>query len=192
VKDQSKEYKPLTDAEKAEVTEEQIKLWEEKSKGGILYRDDDIQKLIANIKNSIYSAVGGTGMNLSAIGITTGSYYSDDAGRLVLDEEALKNALAKDGDSVIKMFTGGNSSAAKSEQGFVYQLKGYLTTYEKANKKDVETLEDKNEKIDKDITTLEDKLAALAEKYYNQFAAMETAMAKLNSQAGYLSSLFPS
>ncbi|MBR5261930.1 MAG: flagellar filament capping protein FliD, partial [Oscillospiraceae bacterium] len=68
VKDQSKEYKPLTDAEKAEMTEEQIKLWEEKSKGGILYRDDDIQKLIANIKNSIYSAVGGTGMNLSAIG----------------------------------------------------------------------------------------------------------------------------
>jgi len=191
VKDQSKEYKPLTDAEKAEMTEEQIKLWEEKSKGGILYRDSDIRKLITDIKNSVFSEVGGIGKNLSAIGISTGSYYSDDAGRLVLDEEALKNALAKDGDSVIKMFAGGNSSAAKCEQGFVYQLKGYLGEYEKKNKADVEDLEAKNKDIDKDISTLEDKLAALAEKYYNQFAAMETALAKLNSQAGYISSLFP-
>ena len=58
-----------------------------------------------------------------------------------------------------------------------------LTFYDdKLMNKDIE---DMDEEIDK----WADKLQALEDKYYDQFAAMESAMAKLQSQQSYISSL---
>ena len=51
--------------------------------------------------------------------------------------------------------------------------------------------EEYNDYKDK-ISKQEKKLQAMEDKYYKQFAAMETAMAKLNSQQSSLSSLFGS
>ena len=42
---------------------------------------------------------------------------------------------------------------------------------------------------DDDIDKWEEKLKAMEDKYYDQFAAMESAMAKLQQQQSYLSSL---
>ncbi|MDE5862801.1 MAG: flagellar filament capping protein FliD, partial [Lachnospiraceae bacterium] len=51
--------------------------------------------------------------------------------------------------------------------------------------------------LDKDIdrykdrvSTLQEKMIAEQDKYYKQFSAMETAMAKLQSQQTYISQLF--
>jgi flagellar hook-associated protein 2 len=40
-----------------------------------------------------------------------------------------------------------------------------------------------------DLKALEKKLTAIEDRYYKQFAAMETAMAKLNSQSSALASM---
>ena len=42
----------------------------------------------------------------------------------------------------------------------------------------------------KKIKEQEEKLADLEDRYYQQFASMETALSKLNSQQSYISSLF--
>ena len=43
-----------------------------------------------------------------------------------------------------------------------------------------------------EIDKWEEKLQNLEDKYYNQFSKMEAAMAKMQSQQSYLSSLFGS
>ena len=43
---------------------------------------------------------------------------------------------------------------------------------------------------EKDIKSWEDRLAEIEDSYYKKFTAMETAMAKLQSQQSSLSSLF--
>lgn len=189
-KDETRTYKPLTDAEKDEMTEDEIEKWEARAKGGILSGNQDLENLLSSIKDAFFSNAGGTGKNLTSIGISTGGYFDTDAGLLKLDEDALKAALEKDSDAVVNMFTGGNSSVSKEKQGAVYQLRNSLNAYLSTSNNLVEGLDKEVTGIEDEIDTMEDKLAKLAEKYYNKFAAMETALAKLNSTAGYISSMF--
>ena len=65
-------------------------------------------------------------------------------------------------------------------------LSSALTFYnDKEMKKQVDTYKT-------DIKDWETKLKNIEDKYYKQFSAMESAMAKLNSQSSYLSGLFGS
>ncbi len=189
-KDETRKYQPLTDAEKEEMTEKEIELWEEKSKGGVLHGDRDLEQLMNNIKSVFFSDVGGTGKSLTSIGISTASFFDSDAGLLKVDEDALKAALEKDSDAVVNMFAGGSSTAPTEKQGAVYQLKNYLTSYIKSSGDTIDGLHDDVNDIEDEIDSMEDKLAKIAEKYYNKFANMETALSKLNSTANYISSLF--
>ena len=52
------------------------------------------------------------------------------------------------------------------------------------------TMDSDIKKRKEDVTDLQDKLADEEDKYYKQFSAMETAMAKLQSQQSYVSQLF--
>ena len=51
------------------------------------------------------------------------------------------------------------------------------------------TMDDEIEDYDDEIDKWQEKLQKLEDKYYEQFAAMESAMAKLQQQQSYLSSL---
>jgi flagellar hook-associated protein 2 len=53
-----------------------------------------------------------------------------------------------------------------------------------------EASDDKIDAYDDDIDELEDKLDKMANRYYEKFSRMETALAALNSQASYISQLF--
>jgi flagellar hook-associated protein 2 len=54
------------------------------------------------------------------------------------------------------------------------------------------TLDDEIDDYEDQIEEWEDKLADLEDKYYDQFSAMETAMAKLQQQQSALSALMGS
>jgi flagellar hook-associated protein 2 len=54
------------------------------------------------------------------------------------------------------------------------------------------TMDDEIDDYEDQIEELEDKMSDLEERYYSQFSAMETAMAKLQQQQSYLSSLMGS
>jgi flagellar hook-associated protein 2 len=188
--DYSADYPPLTDAQKSEMTDDEITAWEKKAKSGLLKQNKDLVNLISNLKSGFYTALGGIGKNATEIGLSAAGYYEDNAGQIVIDEEKLSEALKKNPDEVITMFTNGSTSAASSEQGLIYKLRSSLTTYSSNVTSAMKTAKTQINQYDKEIDGLEDKLGELAERYYAKFSRMETALSKLNSQASYISQLF--
>ena len=189
--DYSSDYPPLTDAQQEEMTDDQISTWNEKAKNGILRHNSDLENLISNLKETFFSAAGGTGKNSTSIGLSTGSYFdSSNKGLIVLDEDALTSALKTNPDEVVSIFTGGSSSSSSAQQGLIYKMKNALSAYQDTADNSVSNTEDKIDKIDDTVDDLQDKLESMAEKYYEKFSNMETALSKLNSQASYLSQLF--
>lgn len=97
-------YTPLTDAQKASMTADQIQKWETKAKSGLLRSNTDIQNTLDRLRSALYSSVEGVGLSLYTIGITTSTDYRQK-GKLVIDESKLKEALTNNPDEVTNLFT---------------------------------------------------------------------------------------
>mgnify|MGYP000864641491 FL=1 len=99
-----RDFPPLTDEQKKEMSEKEIELWEEKAKSGLLRRDPLLEGLLMEMRRALYDAVGET--HLTEIGIETSNNYRDN-GKLVLKGggSTLKAALAEDPEKIIELFT---------------------------------------------------------------------------------------
>ena len=105
-------YKPLTDEDKADMTESEIKAYEEKAKTGILFMDRDLSSLYSALRSAV--APGGSdGSFLRSIGIKTS--YEDGLTTLSLDENALREALEQNPDQVKDAFTKSKENGAASD-----------------------------------------------------------------------------
>ncbi len=51
------DYAPLTDAQKEDMKEDEIKLWEEKARKGTLRNDSTLKSLLTKMRTSIYTSV---------------------------------------------------------------------------------------------------------------------------------------
>ena len=212
---QNRDYAPLTDEQKKEMTEDQIEKWEAKAKSGILRGDMTIRSAFDEMRNDLSRAVGG--VTLSQFGITTSSKWNEEPGKLIIDEEKLREALAKDPEAVYNAFnaktsteisvksrwdrTASEQTKFENETGFAGRLRDALSNLsyniEKKAGNDTSVLNSYSigksiVDIDKKIEALEERLENLQTRYYNQFAAMEQAMQKAESQSSYISSLFSS
>ncbi len=104
-----RDYQPLSDDEKAELSDKEVELWTEKAKSGILRNDTYLNSIANELKSSMYTAVKKLGSSdetmgiLAQIGITTGSY--SEKGQLHLDESKLRTALSSDPQKVIDILT---------------------------------------------------------------------------------------
>ncbi len=185
-KDYSADYPPLTDAQEAEMTESQIEAWNKKAKSGLLRHNADLTRLISNLKNAFYSSLGGTGKNTTSIGIAAASYFDSNAGEMVVDTAALEEALAKDPEQVVAMFTAGSSEAASSEQGLMYKLRSIMYNFNNTVRTSIATVESRISAYDETTKDLQSKLANLAERYYKKFTAMETALSRLSMQNTFI------
>lgn len=117
----TKEYEPLTDDEKKELSDSEIEKWEDKIKGSILRRDSNLSTISNAMKNIMLqgATVNGKQMYLSDFGIETLGYFSAaenerNAYHINGDEDDLatasktndlKAAIAADPDTVIGFFT---------------------------------------------------------------------------------------
>lgn len=126
-------YQPLTDEQRAAMSDDQIKQWEERAKTGLLSRSGEISQLVSRIRSDMFLNVEGANPefnNLTKIGITTEAYSTD--GKLVIDETKLKAALRKDADSVLNLlFQSPDSSITdkteqKQQTGLVNRLFGNI------------------------------------------------------------------
>ena len=106
----NKDYKPLTEEQRAVMSEDQIKQWEIMAKSGLLKNDPILSNLVSSMRNALVSSVTSLndsaksiGISLSQIGITTDSY--ETKGMLKIDENKLREALANNPDDVAAMFT---------------------------------------------------------------------------------------
>ncbi|MFE5324109.1 flagellar filament capping protein FliD [Paenibacillus sp. NPDC056579] len=199
-----KSYSPLTDDQKADMSEDDIKLWEEKAKSGLLKNDITLSSTLRSMRSAIIDPVGSlstTYNSLSKIGIDTVSYDANaqnDAGKLVINEEQLRKALSEDPNGVVSLFT--NQGGSSDSNGIAQRL------YDQANKgigelitkaggvgtivNDITTelgLQIKN--MEDGIDRLEDKLVSKENYYYKMFSAMEQAIEKSNAQMSYLSKI---
>lgn len=95
-------YKPLTDEQKKDMSEDDIKNWEERAKTGLIKGDSNLQKMLTELRGAIYSAVDGS--LITEIGISTSSDISK-RGKLEIDEIKLKEALKNNPEKVTSIFT---------------------------------------------------------------------------------------
>ena len=211
--DHKNAYKPLTDDQKADMTEKQIEEYETKAKQGLLFGDNDL----GNLSDALRFVFSNS--NLDAIGVSVSTSYSD-RGRITLDETKLRSALASDPDAVAEAFTAPlkqkqvtNSDGSTSwvddtsSGGAMSRLKVRLDKYaattgatkgiliEKAGSQYSPTallqnmLQDKIDSYDDVIDTLTDQLNDKIDFYTSKFSKLETLIAQMNSQSSYLSSL---
>lgn len=192
------DYQPLTQEEKDAMSESDIKKWEEKARSGLLRSDTILNRAVSDIRLTMSQTVSGIGdtNSLADIGISTGTYWEDTNGKLKINEQKLKAAIANDPQSIENIFN--NDSEVSSEQGLVRRL---YDTLDKTIKKvtseagsaaalyDQSYLSKSIRNINKDITALEDRLELIESRYWRQFTAMETAISSMNQQSSWLSSI---
>ncbi|MGN0436010.1 MAG: flagellar filament capping protein FliD [Wujia sp.] len=201
------DYEPLTDEERSQLSDTQIEQWEAKAKQGLLRRDSTISSLLSNMRTILNKGVEVTmadgskqTFTLSSLGIVTGDYSENgklhilgdpDDATYASETNKLKQALEDNPEIFSQVFAG-----TKENQGFGYQMYDYLNTAMKHTESssaltfyDDISLDSEIDDADDEIEKWEEKLQALEDKYYDQFAAMETAMAKLQQQQSYLASL---
>lgn len=106
--DYDADYPPLTDDQKAAMTDEEIENWEAQAKVGLLEDDSLLRSLLSELRSAMVDSISGVSASIFAIGIDTGSY--DENGKLYIDEDALKEALQSDPDEIMKLFTQQSSS----------------------------------------------------------------------------------
>lgn len=194
----AKGYEPLTSEEKEAMTDEDVKLWEDKIKGSLLRSDTTLDSIMRAMRNAMQSQVSYNGKNysLASFGIMTsanylegGQYhiYGDTEDSTYADRtDKLRKALEEDPDAVIKVMTGvfGNLRSAMGDKMAGSKVSSAMTFYNDIKMKD------DIKQYEKDIKTWEDKLATMEDAYYKKFTAMETALAKLQSQQNSLGALF--
>lgn len=202
-----KDYAPLTNEQRKELSESEIKKYEEKAKEGLLFGDSDLRMLSSSLRTAMS---GGLIEEFRKIGITTSSSYSDN-GKLELDETKLRSALATNPENVEKLFTskaGTNADGTASYNGLATNLKSIIHQYSNplgssetkgvlvrkaGTSHSVMSLTDNEiynqiKEINKMISNLEDRLKTERDRYISQFTSLETLISQMNSQSGWLSS----
>ncbi|NLM04826.1 MAG: flagellar filament capping protein FliD, partial [Clostridiales bacterium] len=99
-----KDYHPLSNEEKQAMKDRDIELWEEKAKSGLVQNDPTLTRMLQTLRSRLYEkveGVGGSFDHITQIGITTGRYQ--DGGKLVIDEQKLKNAINNDPEGVLEL-----------------------------------------------------------------------------------------
>jgi hypothetical protein len=97
-------YPPLTAAQKKEMSEKEIELWEEKSKCGLVRNDANIESFLSAARSALYQKPEDCEFALYDIGIETSSDWSDK-GKLVIDEDALKNMIESNPQAIESLFS---------------------------------------------------------------------------------------
>ena len=175
-------YEPLTDAQKAEMTEVEIKKWEEAAKAGLVKGDSNINSTLSSMR----STISGLQNELSKLGITTSKTWSDN-GKLEFDEEKLKKTLEDNPEAVTNVFLGTDSSdglikglrtVAQNTVKNIELTSGKSTSVEKSYSLGI-TISNLDEKI----SDWKERLKTIEERYWKQFSTMETAIQKANSQS---------
>lgn len=198
------DYDPLTDEDKATMSESAIKAYEEKAKQGLLFNDRNLSGLYEKMQ-SIFTGGTQADAELRAMGISVTYSSVDGAAQLTLDENKLRNALEMDPEAVADAFTrtGGDGNPPGIMQSMKTQLDRYagltgatkgilveqagtpLSSLSLMNNTWQKQIDDINTEIEK----WQDKLSAQVDKYTSMFSKLETLIYQMNSQSSTLAGL---
>ena len=195
-------YDPLSDEQKAEMTEKEIDEWEDKIKSALLRKDDTLYDILNTMNNTAMTGVkvGDKTMYLTDFGISTMGYFeAEENERYALhidgdpDDEAvagkddkLKSLIASDPETVTQFFAG----LAQNLYTNLYSKMGsssLSSIYKVYNDKE---LASEQKDWEKKVSDLESKLKDIEDKYYKKFASMEKMLSSINSKQSAVSSYF--
>lgn len=198
----ARDYNPLTSDEKENMSDTEVEEWEKKIKDSLLRRDDTISSLLSSMRTTLNKSVEYTGTDgstkrysLASFGINTGKW--NEYGQLHINgdsedseykdyDDKLRTAIENDPDALIQTLSGLGSELYTNFQKAMKSsdLSSALTFYnDKQMDKEISSYDDKIKKLQQKMNDAEDR-------YYKQFAAMESALAELQSNQSSLSSLF--
>lgn len=200
--DSAKGYEPLTDEEKASMSEKDIEKWEQKVKDSLLRKDENISSVTTAMSSIMAGGIdiNGKTMYLFDFGIEPLGYFeaadnerhayhiagdSDDAATMNKDDK-LKTMISNDPDTVISFFT----KLARNLDTKMTDMSKSVNGYRSFGS----FYDDKKMKSDYDdyttkIKEMEAKLAEYEDKWYKKFSKMETALAKMQSNASAVTGL---
>lgn len=200
--DSAKGYEPLTDEEKDAMSDKEVEKWETKIKDALLRRDSTLSTVSSAFKQIMSSGftVNGKTMYLSSFGIDTLGYFEAGENEKNAyhingdeDDETVSNktndlmaAISADPNAVMDFFTQLSRSLYSKTGDLMKRVTGYSssnTVYD-----DIKMKSDYDD-YTKKIADLEKKLQDYEDKWYKKFSAMETAMAKMQSNASAITSL---
>ncbi|MGB9803646.1 flagellar filament capping protein FliD [Desulfofundulus sp.] len=191
-----RDYLPLTDEQRQQLSDEQQKQWEEKARSGLLRGDSLLESVVSRMRATMSAIVPGLSAGydtLADVGITTLSYQ--EGGKLYIDEARLKDALQKDPDGVMNLFT--KSSDSYAEKGIAMRLyddvnsamslisarAGTSNSYSTADNSAIgRQIAAMNERI----STMQERLQQMEDRYWQQFTTMEQAIQQMNAQSAWL------
>lgn len=201
-------YSPLTDEQKKEMSESEIKLWNERVEKGQLSRDSDLSRIINSLKSAMTTMVDGIDINLEDIGVKPISDYGGvKNGTFTIDEDKLTAALEEDTDKVMRLFTETptdsknlTSAEKNSKSGIAQRLKSILydetmtvsaRLLKKAGYEGTTTVTNNEltksiEKYERKMEDMEKAFSKKEQALYSKYATLETMMNQLNSQQSYL------
>jgi len=172
--------KPLTESDKADMSENAIKNYEDKAKQGILYNDSDI----TNFYMKLTQAVSANSAELSKLGIKT--RYESGLTTLSFDEDTFKSA----------------AGGMEELHGLMNRVKGVTETYtstsfsnpgilnKKASKTDTRSAWNQEAaRIAERIKIQESRMSQKIDYYTRQFTALEKLMNIMNNQSEMLNGL---
>lgn len=199
--DSNNTYEPLTDSEKKDMSEEEIKKWEDYAKQGLLYNDSTISGIMSKLRTSLYNSVtldDGSRFGLYSMGIKTSTDYSEH-GKLEIDEDKFDKAFDENPEAVMKLFTDSNGIMQQANKVLDDAVRTTSTNRGSLIKK--AGLESGSSATDnelyKQMQSVKDRISSLQDKYdskeeywWKVFTNLESMMSDLNSQSSYLSSYF--
>ncbi|WP_034815958.1 flagellar filament capping protein FliD [Exiguobacterium alkaliphilum] len=184
-------FAPLTKAQRDELSEDEIKKWEEKAMSGMLKGDTILRSAMDSLRgkwSGTSSATNDAEMRqLFQIGLSTGADFTN-GGKIELNEEKLKAAIEKDPEQVYQLFTNAESGLLPQIRDAAAASRSNITRIAGADGAGAPTYSMGREmtQIDTRIQRLNALLVDKENAYYRRFAAMETAMNQANSQAASL------
>lgn len=208
-----RDYAPLTDEQREEMKEEEIKKWEEKAKSGMLRSDPLLNGALVSMRNGLSNAVTGLGEGalkaLGELGIsstlvqgTTISGTYQDKGKLFIDEDKLKQAISDNPDQIYALFTRDDGDKKTTEgDGILTRITEtidgvYAKIRDKAGlanmNEDDYAMGKELKTMNKRLTALQTRMKDLETRYYKQFTTLETYLNKMNSQSAWLTQQFSS
>lgn len=199
--DSAKGYEPLTDEEKDAMSEKEVEKWEEKIKDSLLRRDSTLSTVSSAMKEIMASSftVGGKSMSLADFGIETLGYFNaadneknayhingdEDEETLKTKDNTLKEMITKDPNTVVDFFT----QLSKSLYGKLDKLMARSDSSSLNSVYDDKKMKEDYDDYTSKIKTAEQKLTDYEDKWYKKFSAMETALAKMQSNASAITGL---
>ncbi|QQK81571.1 flagellar filament capping protein FliD [Salicibibacter cibi] len=190
----NRDYPPLTDEQRRDMTEHEIELWEEQAQSGLLSHDRQLGNFMSRMRENLYETVNVEGSDighLSDLGITTSNDYLE-RGRLDIDEGVLRSAVEEDPEGASNFF-----SQSGAENGIAGNLRETINEMEEAISREAGgsngryqnhqfSLGREINQLDDRIENFDRRLEQIENRYWRQFTAMEQAISEANNQSQML------